>query len=161
MPMKPMPTVNNTTTSIRSHSAYEAPNMNRPGPIAATAVKNLRTFVMLTHRRWMHMSLTTPVIWAQMNMVAYGSDEYKPFSLIENLSTSFMYLGRSVTIMKKPQLWPIWAMISDSTAGELSKWRHGMVFVSAVLVCPSTVPSSLCRYAFSSSEHHGWTSGLL
>lgn len=69
-----------------------------------TTVNSFRTFVVDRNFLAIIQSLKKPVQSATINMTAYGSAEYKPFSLIENFSTSLMYFGRSDTIMKKPQL---------------------------------------------------------
>lgn len=40
-----------------------------------------------------------------------------------------MYFGKSVTIVKKPQSWPIWATTSAQTGAEVKIARHGIFFL--------------------------------
>jgi len=44
---------------------------------------------------------------------------------MEYLSTSFMYLGRSVTMVKKHQSWPICAQTNANNGSDVKIWRHG------------------------------------
>lgn len=43
-----------------------------------------------------------------------------------NCSTLFMYLGRSVTMVKKPQSWPTCATASPHTGSEVRMPNHGV-----------------------------------
>lgn len=44
-----------------------------------------------------------PVVIDTTHIAAYGNDDHNPFPLILKCSTSLMYFGRSVTMIKNPQ----------------------------------------------------------
>jgi hypothetical protein len=74
------------------------------------------------------------------HMKMYGTEDQIPFWATLNLRTSFMYLGRSVTMVKKPQSCPICAAISARRGPDVKMAFHGTARFFR-LTCTATISS--------------------
>lgn len=90
--------------------------------------KILRLVITEMHPFMINQSQSQPVTCDIIHIAAYGADDQSPFCLMLNLSITFMYLGRSMTMVNKPQSWPHWPIISAQTGPDEKIAFHGTVW---------------------------------
>lgn len=89
-------------------------------------VKNFLAKAVVIYFFRITQSHIQPELIETIHITTYGKADHKPFSATLNFNTSFMYLGRSVTMVKKPQSWPICAATKAHTGADVSMCLHGM-----------------------------------